>query len=90
MRTDAEIERAIRAVDKILRKKVIYLHCNSEVREGYRKARDILNSRTTDISISGINLLNSITSKSIAKLAIDYLNELITLKVLISIKIRNY
>lgn len=90
MRTDREIERAIKGVDKILRKKIIYLHSNAEIREGYKRARLILVERTTDTTLAGIDYLNSHTSKAIARLAIDYLNGGITMKTLCSVKLKQF
>lgn len=90
MRTDKEIERALKGVEKILRKKIIYLHANAEIREGYKSARLILMERLTDTTLAGIDFLNSHTSKAIARLAIDYLNGDITLKTLCSVKLKQY
>jgi uncharacterized protein YdaT len=90
MRTEDDIQHAIKSIDKILRKKVIYLPANAEIREGYRKARSVLIEKNTDPDIAGINDLNSIKAKSIAKLAIDYLNGDTSIKIMCSVKINLY
>lgn len=74
MRTDKEIIETIAKLEKKLADLRMAIPENASVKEGYQKSIEILKDKTDNISKAQLEVLNSVQSRAIAALAIDFLN----------------
>ena len=87
MRTKDEIKQCINGIRERLNIDQMNYPENKPVKEGYKKAIEILKRGSMDVTGQGIERLKSIRSRAIAILAIDYLNGDTTDFVLLNIPI---
>ncbi len=87
MRTKDEIKQCINGIRERLNIDPINYPENKPVKEGYKKAIEILKRGSMDGTGQGIERLKSIRSRAIAVMAVDYLNEETTDYVLLNIPI---
>lgn len=74
MRTDKEIIETIAKLEMKLANPRMAIPENASVKEGYQKSVEILKDKTDNISKAQLEVLNSVQSRAIAALAIDFLN----------------
>ncbi len=73
MRTEEEINSTIETLNSRLKIKAINRFVNAPVKEGYKKAIEILKEQKTDIEKAGIEKLKTVQGRAIAGLAVYYL-----------------
>lgn len=74
MRTDKDIIETIAKIEKKLADPRMAIPENSSVKEGYQKSIEILRNKTYNIAQAHLETLNSVQSRAIVALAIDFLN----------------
>lgn len=74
MRTNEEIIDTIAKIEKKLANPRMAIPENASVKEGYQKSVDILRDKTYNIAQAHLETLNSVQSRAIAALTIDFLN----------------
>lgn len=84
-----EIDNCISKIKKRLKDKRMNLPINASVKEGYIKVLEILTKKLGSYEAAGIKYLTSTQSKSIAVMAVDFLNEECSEKYLVNIPIKN-
>jgi len=88
MRDKKEIEHCIKEIQKRMRDKRINRFCNTNVKEGYIKALEVLSKKINILQNAHLELLNSVQGRAIADLAIDFLNGDCEEDVLLNVPIR--
>ena len=85
MRQKKEIDQCIKLIQDRLDDPLMDLPQNARVKEGYIKALEILNKKVCNYAGAGIKNLSNTQSRTIAVLAVDYLNGECDILVLTSI-----
>lgn len=88
MRTDKEIIDTIAKIEKKLADPRMAIPENVSVKEGYQKSIEILRDKTYNIAQAHLETLNSVQSRAIAALAIDFLNGECPQSVLLDVPIK--